>query len=148
MLAEDPWLLLRLAGRERQQVLNGIHERRNVLAEPPAPSSTTLAQVAETQMAAFYSPTPAPPSAPAAEEAPTLEDQVNDFWGRRKVLEDIHYHLARPVVELALLRRLGPPTPTPDGQDAYGQLQAVYRSVTDRVWALAFEPEREEESEE
>jgi hypothetical protein len=55
------------------------------------------------------------------------------------VLEEIHHHLARPVVELALLRRLGPPTPTPDGQDAYSQLQTVYRRVTERVWALAFD---------
>ena len=40
---------------------------------------------------------------------------------------------------MALLRRLGPPTPTPDGQDAYSQLQTVYRRVTERVWALAFD---------
>ena len=142
LLAEDPWLLLRLRGRERQQVLGGIHERRNVGAEPPPAPQTTLAQVAETQMGAFYTPSPAAPA--GEDDTPALEDQINDFWGRRKVLEDIHHHLARPLVELALLRRLGPPTPTPDGQDAYGQLQAVYRRVTDRVWALAFEPETEE----
>jgi uncharacterized Zn finger protein len=145
MLAEDPWLLLRWRGRERQQVLAGIHERRNVGAETP-PTSSAPAPVAATQMAAFYLPG-SPPSAPE-EEPSALDDQVDDFWGRRKVLEDIHHHLARPVVELALLRRLGPPTPTPDGQDAYGQLQTVYRRVTDRVWALAFEPEAGEENEE
>ena len=146
MLAEDPWLLLRWRGRERQGVLGGIHERRNVGAEPPAAPSTPVA-VAETQMAAFYTPSPAPPALPE-DDAPPLDDLVNDYWGRRKVLEELHHHLARPVVELALLRRLGPPTPTPDGQDAYGQLQTVYRRVTDRVWALAFEPEAGEESEE
>ena len=140
MLAEDPWLLLRLAGRERQEVLAGIHERRNVGAEPPAAPSTP-APLAETQMAAFYTPSPTLPALPE-DDAP-LEELVNDFWGRRKVLEEIHHHLARPVVELALLRRLGPPTPTPDGQDAYTQLQTVYRRVTDRVWALAFEPDFE-----
>lgn len=139
MLAEDPWLLLRWRGRERQGVLAGIHERRNVGAEPPA-ASTTPVQVAETQMAAFYTPSPAPPAL-LEDEAPPLDDLLNDYWGRRKVLEEIHHHLARPVVELALLRRLGPPTPTPDGQDAYTQLQTVYRRVTDRVWALAFEAE-------
>jgi uncharacterized Zn finger protein len=146
MLAEDPWLLLRLRGCERQQVLAGIHERRNVGAEAPAAPSTPV-QVAEAQMAAFYTPDPAQATA-RAEDAPALDVQVNDYWGRRKVLEDIHHHLARPVVELALLRRLGPPTPTPDGQDAYGQLQTVYRRVTDRVWALAFEPEAGAESDE
>ena len=74
-----------------------------------------------------------------ADEVPSLEDQIGDYWGRRKILEEIHHHLSRPVVELALLRRLGPPTATPDGQDAYGQLQTVYRRVTERVWALAFD---------
>lgn len=146
LLAEDPWLLLRLAGRERQAVLAGIHERRNVGAEPPPAPTPTPAQAAETQQGAFYTPLPAPPA--DEDDTPRLEDQINDFWGRRKVLEDIHHHLARPLVELALLRRLGPPTPTPDGQDAYTQLQTVYRRVTDRVWALAFEPEAEEGKEE
>ena len=146
MLAEDPWLLLRLRGCERQQVLAGIHERRNVGAEAP-PAPTTPLQVAATQMDAFYTPVPAQAAA-GDEDALPLGDLVNDYWGRRKVLEDIHHHLARPVVELALLRRLGPPTPTSDGQDAYGQLQSVYRRVTDRVWALAFEPEAGDENDE
>jgi uncharacterized Zn finger protein len=135
MLAEDPWLLLRLRGRDRQQVLASIHERRNLGAEPAARPSTPVSQPLETDTASFYS--PGPPPLPD-DSVPPLEDQLGDYWGRRKVLEEIHHHLARPVVELALLRRLGPPTPTPDGQDAYGQLQTVYRRVTERVWALAF----------
>lgn len=141
MLAEDPWLLLRLRGRERQQVLGGIQDRRNVGVDAPAAPSTPV-QVAETQMAAFYTPLPGLP-AEQTDETPALDEQVNDFWGRRKVLEEIHHHLTRPVVELALLRRLGPPTPTSDGQEAYAQLQTVYRRVTNRVWALAFEPDVE-----
>lgn len=135
MLAEDPWLLLRLRGRDRQQVLAAIHERRNTGAEA-SPRPATPAVAAESEMTNFYM--PMAPSASDAEEELSLEDQINDFWGRRKVLEEIHYYLARPKVELALLRRLGAPTPTPDGQDAYCQLQEVYRKVTDRVWNLAF----------
>jgi uncharacterized Zn finger protein len=135
MLAEDPWLLLRLRGRDRQQVLASIHERRNLGAETPARPSAPMPQPVETAAASFYS--PGPPPLPD-DGVPSLEDQLGDYWGRRKVLEEIHHHLTRPVVELALLRRLGPPTPTPDGHDAYGQLQTVYRRVTERVWALAF----------
>jgi len=143
MLAEDPWLLLRLRGRDRQQVLAAIHERRNTGAPESSQGSARPTVVAETQMAAFY--TPAPATAIGEESStPPLEGQLNDFWGRRKVLEDIHYHLTRPTVELALLRRLGPPTPTPDGQEAYAQLQTVYRRVTERVWTLAFAPDQEE----
>jgi uncharacterized Zn finger protein len=137
MLSEDPWLLLRLRGRDRQAVLSSIHERRNVGAEPPARGQTPSVPLPD-DPGSFYSPEPL---RPPDEGAPALDEQIEDFWGRRKVLEEIHHHLARPVVELALLRRLGPPTPTPDGQDAYGQLQTVYRRVTERVWELAFAPE-------
>jgi uncharacterized Zn finger protein len=137
MLGEDPWLLLRLRGRDRQQVLASIHERRNSGAETPTRPPTPVQQLPVEEPGSFYSPAPAP--TPADEAMPSLEEQIGDYWGRRKVLEEIHHHLARPVVELALLRRLGPPTPTSDGQDAYGQLQTVYRRVTERVWALAFD---------
>lgn len=138
MVGEDPWLLLRLRGRDRQQVLASIHERRNMGAEPAGRPSTPVSQSAADSAASFYTPVPGGPSA-LVDETPSLEDQLGDYWGRRKVLEEIHHHLSRPVVELALLRRLGPPTSTPDGQDAYGQLQTVYRRVTERVWALAFD---------
>lgn len=138
MVGEDPWLLLRLRGRDRQQVLASIHERRNMGAEPAGRPSTPVPQPGAEGSASFYTPVPGGPST-LADQALSLEDQIGDYWGRRKVLEEIHHHLSRPVVELALLRRLGPPTPTPDGQDAYGQLQTVYRRVTERVWALAFD---------
>jgi uncharacterized Zn finger protein len=137
MLGEDPWLLLRLRGRDRQQVLASINERRNVGADLVARSSTSAPPAVTEEPTSFYSPNPAASS--PREDVPLLEDQIGDYWGRRKVLEDIHHHLARPVVELALLRRLGPPTPTPDGQDAYSQLQTVYRRVTEHVWMLAFD---------
>jgi uncharacterized Zn finger protein len=138
MVGEDPWLLLRLRGRDRQQVLASIHERRNLGADPVNRPSTPISQPSSDDSASFYTPVPGA-AGTMIEEVPSLEDQIGDYWGRRKVLEEIHHHLARPVVELALLRRLGPPTPTPDGQDAYGQLQTVYRRVTERVWALAFD---------
>jgi uncharacterized Zn finger protein len=137
MLSDDPWLLLRLRGRDRQQVLASIHERRNLGAEPASRPSTPVHEPSSGETASFYSPNPV--SAGLQDDVPSLEDQIGDYWGRRKVLEEIHHHLARPVVELALLRRLGPPTPTPDGQDAYSQLQTVYRRVTERGWALAFD---------
>jgi uncharacterized Zn finger protein len=145
MLAEDPWLLLRLRGRDRQQVLAAVHQQRNTAAADAVVRPTAPAFVSETKMPAFYTPVPAVLEG-QENTTPTLEEQLNDFWGRRKVLEDIHHHLARPLVELALLRRLGPPTPAPDGQEAYTQLQTVYRRVTERVWTLAFAPDQAEES--
>jgi uncharacterized Zn finger protein len=143
MLAEDPWLLLRLRGRDRQQVLAALHERRNSSTSENGNRSQVPAAVAETPKGAFYTPN-APVAAGQKEEAPALDEQMDAYWGRRKVIEEMHHHLVRPTVELALLRRLGPLTPSSEGTTAYTQLQSVYRRVTDRVWALAFAPEEED----
>ena len=140
LLAEDPWLLLRLRGRDRQQVIAAIHEKRNsssgeTPARTPAASNTPTAEMAGGFFRAVGS------VAATDQHDQPLELRFTDFWGRRKVLEDIHLHLARPAVELALMRRLGPPTPSPDGMAAFDQLQAIYRSVSDMAWSLAFAPE-------
>lgn len=145
MLAEDPWLLLRLRGRNRQEVLAALHERRNTAAAEggtrPAPRATSLV---DKEQSAFYTPNPQPHSATEDAVAP-LDTHVRDFWGRRKVLEDIHHHLALPAADLALLRRLGPINASPDGQKAFVGLQNVYRRVTERVWDLAFAEDNEDE---
>ena len=111
------------------------------VAAAPTPSAAALGN--DTLQGPFYRPATSP-TALEQEPATPLEMQIADFWGRRKVLEDVHYHLARPPVELALLRRLGAPAPGAEGPDALAQLQIVYRRVTDRVWALAFAPDEEE----
>ncbi|HHY54767.1 MAG TPA: hypothetical protein GYA08_04960 [Chloroflexi bacterium] len=141
MVTEDPWLLLRLRGRDREQVLAALQEKRNrevqVLAVQSAPPPVQPA--AEP---AFYTP---PLHNAQAETAAVvrLDAHIADFWGRRKLLEDVHYHLAQPAVELALLRRLGPINTTDDGNAAYAQLQAVYHRVTRRAWDMAFTPDEE-----
>ncbi|MEZ4582732.1 MAG: hypothetical protein R3A10_14035 [Caldilineaceae bacterium] len=52
------------------------------------------------------------------------------------------HHIARPTIELALLRRLGP-APFDSRFDAFDTLAAVYRRVTGAGHALAFAPEPE-----
>ena len=105
MLVADPWLWLQLRGRERQQVLAALDERRNVgmmqyathIVPPDASTDPN---------GAFYT---GPAASQAGENvAAPLEDRIGDFWGRRRVLEDVHHHLVKPAVEMALLRRLGP----------------------------------------
>ncbi|MBW7883778.1 MAG: hypothetical protein H3C34_14305 [Caldilineaceae bacterium] len=143
MLADDPWLLLRLRGRDRQQLLAALHEQRN------AGDSDAIARVVPAvdgagamQNNAFYTPPQSGPR-PEVQAVPSLEECVGDFWGRRKVLEEVHHHLAKPAVELALLRRLGPPAQNSDGMEAYAQLQKIYRRVTEMAWDVAFAPDDE-----
>lgn len=143
MVAEDPWLLLRLRGRDRQQVLATLQEKRNSEAQELSTRVVPAANGASIhEQRAFYTP-PLHSAQPDAEKTVDLEDRIADFWGRRKVLEDVHYHLVRPAVELALLRRLGPISPSADDIKAYRQLQSVYHRVTLRAWDLAFSPDEE-----
>lgn len=141
MVAEDPWLLLRLRGRDRQQVLDALQERRNLaLQELNVQAAVDSSAASGHNQSAFYTRT-VPEQNQEAELSLALEAWIADFWGRRRVLEDVHYHLVRPAVELALLRRLGPITSTAEGLIAYQQLQELYRRVTLRAWEMAFSPD-------
>ena len=108
------------------------------------------------ELAAQTAPPPEQPATESALRSPPLHNaqaeaadvvqldaHIDDFWGRRKMLEDVHYHLAQPAVELALLRRLGPINTATDGGEAYTQLQNVYHRVTRRAWDMAFTPDEE-----
>lgn len=147
VLAEDPWLLLRWRGRDRQQILAAVNERRATSAAStarPRPAEPAAPAHADT---IFYTPLAAGVAAPADDTAEDpLDLRIGDFWGRRRVLEDARLHLARPAAELALLRRLGPPTPTTEGSEAYSQFQDIYRLASDSAWALAFAPGQEAEA--
>jgi uncharacterized Zn finger protein len=143
MVAEDPWLLLRLRGRDRQQVLATLQEKRNSEAQDLAVRSAPAANgTAIQEQRAFYAP-PFHNADANSETVAGLEARIADFWGRRKDLEDVHHHLVRPAVELALLRRLGPLSANRDDTEAYRQLQEVYHRVTMRAWDTAFSPDEE-----
>lgn len=143
MVAEDPWLLLRLRGLDRQQVLATLQEKRNHEAQELAVrSAPAINGGAIQEQSAFYAP-PFQSADTNAEEIAGLEAHINDFWGRRKVLEEVHHHLARPSVELALLRRLGPLSADKADLEAYHLLQEAYRRVTMRAWEMAFSPDEE-----
>ena len=147
MVADDPWLLLRLRGRDREQVLAALQERRNSAAQDVTARAVPAVDGAAAQNGAFYK-LPQQAGRPAEDEREVLEDRVADFWGRRKVLEEAHYHLVRPAVELALLRRLGPITPSADGLEAFAQLQQMYHNTTRKAWDMAFAPDDDPELDE
>jgi len=142
MVAEDPWLLLRLRGRDRQQVLAALHEKRNSELQASTARAVPALETSAVAERAFYTP-PLHSSQADAEDDVQLEAHIADFWGRRKVLENVHYHLVQPAVELALLRRLGPISASADGGEAYAQLQSIYHRVTRRAWDMAFTPDEE-----
>ena len=82
---------------------------------------------------------------PATAETLGITDRIDQFWGSRRQLEAFHHHIAPPLIELVLLRRLGPPMPAIDGGTAYEQLSALYRQVTAEALTLAYATEADEE---
>jgi uncharacterized Zn finger protein len=129
MLNDDPWLLLRLRGRDRQQILHDLGARRNqgVGASSPQPN------VNEQSLVYRAGGVPGHP-----DDSPALGAEIDHFWGRSRSQLQFQHHIASPLIELVLLRRLGPPYFADDSFDVYDNLSAIYRTVTDAGLALAF----------
>lgn len=130
MLDDDPWLLFLLRGRDRQRITREMREARNAPVKDGSPADVSPAVAAAVS--------PANGTAAAEVEAASLLAQLDEYWGNRHLLKQFHHHIAPPPVELALLRRLGPPIATGEGMAVYEQLVAVYRRVTEEALALAY----------
>ncbi len=137
MLDDDPWLLFRLRGRERQSVLQGLRQRRSgeddslssAPATPTRPAHPTIGSLAD-----------------AKDTSMPLSAQIDSFWGRSKRLTDLHHHITPPAIKLALLRRLGHPPFPAESLETYDYLAQVYQIVSEAALNLAYAPEPEEES--
>ena len=113
----DPFLLLTLRGRTRDQVIAALRARR-AAAAPPAEDA-------------------APEEEPEPQVEP-LEADLSRFWEMRGNLGGFRVAIAPPPVETALLKRLGPPPFSRRPEAFIGALTLAYATVTDRALALAF----------
>lgn len=136
MLDDDPWLLFRLRGRERQAVLQALRQRRSGDDD----SGTT--QPATPPRAAH----PTIGSLDKGSDSMPLSAQIDIFWGRSKRLTDLHHHIAPPTIKLALLRRLGHPPFPAESLETYDALARIYQTVSEEALALAYAPEPEEDA--
>jgi len=142
MLNEEPWLLLRLRGRDRQQILQTLQARRNGSNNPSPANAPAQTPPREPESYVHR----AGNDTSVATETVALTDQLAHFWGSRRQLENFHHHIMSPTIELVLLRRLGAPTPSAEGGVAYEQLSRIYRKVTAEALTLAYAPEAGEET--
>jgi uncharacterized Zn finger protein len=135
MLAEDPWLLFRLRGRDQQSILRGLRTQRARSGE--ATRSAPAAKPAERRPpeSGFYRTSAVTTSEEALQP---LEQQMDAYWGSAKALEDFRPSLTPPAVELALLRRLGPPPMGAVGGETYERLAALYRRISQATMTLAY----------
>lgn len=134
MLNDDPWLLLRLRGRDRRQVLHDLNARRN----QPAGSASPRAEAGEPSL--VYR---AGGVQGQLDDSPMLDAELDHFWGRSRSQLQFQHHIASPLIELVLLRRLGPPHFADDSFDVYDNFSAIYRTVTDASLALAYSSEED-----
>lgn len=156
MITEDPWLLLRLRGQDRQQILAELRRRRSDGDSGRADAGRAMSA--------------APPGAAiggvesmhgegtpesALREEPSLAVQIDSFWGKRRLagpegtqhdLGALHYNINPPLIRLALLRRLGPPPFPQDGMEVYEKLARTYLEVSEKALELAYRPEPDAES--
>jgi len=102
---DDPFLIFQARGRSQAEIITALRQHRA--------DSTSASPVA---MAA------------PAEQVPPLEELLATFYQAGPELETIAPHIAPPVIEVALLRRLGP---APAGMD--DALREAYRAMTARA---------------
>ena len=117
----DPFLLLTLRGRTRDQVMAALRGRRAAAASPVEEAG--------------------PEEEPEPQVEP-LDADLSRFWELRDGLGGFRVTIAPPPVETALLKRLGPPPFSRRPEAFVGALTLVYAAVTDRALALAFGEEQ------
>ena len=144
MLNEDPWLLFRLHGRDREQILRDLRERRsrsavdNGLAVTP---SLAQPQIAEEPVIYRTDGSAGEANDGAAAEDFALDQAIDRFWGNAKPLRNFHYYIGQPAIELVALRRLGAPPFNEDSASVYENLAAIYRQTTQSALLVAFAEE-------
>ena len=132
MLDEEPMLLLRLRGREWQQLVQALQARRSSGYNTGA-TGRKAGNLATTQEARA--------EAISADDKLALDAQLDNFWGSRKEMESFRHYIAMPSIDLALLRRLGPLPEALDDPAIDRLLALLYRRVTERAAALAYAPD-------
>jgi uncharacterized Zn finger protein len=136
MLADEPWLLFRLRGRDQQHVLRELRTQRSRgELTPPSGSPSRPGAAASPAGAGFYR---TPTGTSDDDSVPDLEQQLDAYWGNIKLINGFRPHIVPAPVELALLRRLGPPAMGAAGGDTYDRLTALYRDISRTALRLAF----------
>ncbi|TDA69685.1 MAG: hypothetical protein D9V47_04790 [Clostridia bacterium] len=125
----DPFLLLRLRGRNREEIISALRSRwaDGAGAAPEEPTGDQPQQHG---------------GQPAGEptEREVLPSEPQDFWAPGPVLEQVRPHLAPPEVDLALLKQLGQPSWWKGKPDFLSIMSEYYREVTRQTLQLAFRP--------
>ena len=123
---EDPFMIFHLRGRTKEMIIDALRTRR----------SAGVTSVAEAP--AVYEPKEPDPIA-----GPPLEADPESYWTLSEGLDDFRVTIAPPEIEIALLKRMGPPPFWRSSRDFLAMLRPVYAAVTAKAMELAFGEEEE-----
>ena len=110
-LDQDPFLLFRLRGRDREKILKALRAHR--AAEASGRSGVP-------------------------EKAPSLRESIDQFWQAGDSLRTFQVSVGPPAVSVSLLKRLGVPSFWKAHPEIRGALGRLYAKVTERAMALAY----------
>jgi len=104
---QDPFLIFKLRGRTREEIIQGLRQKRGQTAEIDNPKAAE-------EEAATKSP------------AANLENRLADFWEAGEALDSFVTNPAPPEIEGAILKRLGNPPEAIGGLDLTRLLETAY----------------------
>ncbi len=118
---EDPFLIFKLRGRSKEELIAALREMW--AASLPLPAD------ARSQAASLHPENAAQPEGDVEEEeqARPLEASLGRFWEARPELENFVAHPVPPQIENALLKRLGEPPFKLGNQDVSTMLAKAYQ---------------------
>ena len=109
---EDPFLIFKLRGRTKEQIIEILRQKR--VASLPAESA---------------SPSPDADDSAAAENALSLEEYLDTFWQAGEALDSFTVNPTASRVDKAILKRLGDAPFTVAGQNISSLLAKAYDTV-------------------
>ncbi|MBI5565304.1 MAG: SWIM zinc finger family protein [Chloroflexi bacterium] len=125
----DPFLLFRLRGKSKSEIMDLLRARRSASdtdATPaPAPAKRSRAKKAETIGA-------------IKEPAISLDAEIDRFWVMAADLADWRTTIERPPLDAAPIKRLGKPGFWHGKEDFIAMMTVAYRGVTEAALNAAF----------
>lgn len=136
----DPFMILTLRGRTKEQIIEALRTRRATSGSEPAAARVARAS-RDRPIGSARGRRVCPPTngEDASGDGLNRPGGLEDFWSCGKGMEEFRPLLVSPEVPCALLKRLGPvPFPEP-GENLDGMLVHVYEAVSRYALELGLE---------
>lgn len=124
----DPFLIFRLRGKTRDEIITALRERRATMAGANTGDWPVIGNQAETGES-------------DAGASPSLEEDLERFWEVGDGLSAYYVSIESPAVSLGVLKRLGVPPFWRAQRDFQQVIGECYRLVSRRALELAFQTE-------